>query len=54
LACRIFRKAQFTPPLGHLDPFKVHEDEDGHVLMMIKLNLEKKKEKNKNRLEAKV
>jgi hypothetical protein len=24
---------------------EVHEDEDGHVLMMIKLNLEKKKEK---------
>ena len=28
---------------------EVHGDEDGHVLMMIKLNLEKKKEKNKNR-----
>ena len=26
---------------------EVHGDEDGHVLMMIKLNLEKKKEKNK-------
>ena len=24
---------------------EVHGDEDGHVLMMIKLNLEKKKEK---------
>ena len=28
---------------------EVHGDEDGHVLMMIKLNLEKNKEKNKNR-----
>ena len=28
---------------------EVHGDEGGHVLMMIKLNLEKKKEKNKNR-----
>jgi hypothetical protein len=28
---------------------EVHGDRDGHVLMMIKLNLEKKKEKNKNR-----
>jgi hypothetical protein len=33
---------------------EVHEDEDGHALMMIKLNLEKKKEKNKNGLKAKV
>ena len=28
---------------------EVHGDEVGHVLMMIKLNMEKKKEKNKNR-----
>ena len=28
---------------------EVHGNIDGHVLMMIKLNLEKKKEKNKNR-----
>jgi hypothetical protein len=28
---------------------EVHRDGGGHVLMMIKLNLEKKKEKNKNR-----
>ena len=28
---------------------EVHGDEDGHVLMMIKLNLEKNKEKNNNR-----
>jgi hypothetical protein len=27
---------------------KVHGDGDEHLLMMIKLNLEKKKEKNKN------
>ena len=27
----------------------VHRDGDGHMLKMIKLNLEKKKEKNKNR-----
>jgi hypothetical protein len=33
---------------------EVREDEDGYVLMMIKLNLEKKKEKNKNGLKAKV
>jgi hypothetical protein len=26
---------------------EVHRDGDGHVLTMIKLNLEKKKEKNK-------
>jgi len=28
---------------------EVHGDEDGHVLMMIKLNLKKKKEKQKLR-----
>jgi hypothetical protein len=27
---------------------EVHGDEDGHVLMIIKLNLEKKKEKKQN------
>ena len=27
---------------------EVHDDEGGHEMMMIKLNLEKKKEKNKN------
>ena len=27
---------------------KVHGDEGGHEMMMIKLNLKKKKEKNKN------
>ena len=27
---------------------EVHGDEGGHVLMIIKVNLEKKKEKNKN------
>ena len=27
---------------------EVHGDEGGHEMMMIKLNLEKKKEKNKN------
>jgi hypothetical protein len=27
---------------------EVHEVEDGYEMMMIKLNLEKKKEKNKN------
>jgi len=27
---------------------KVHGDDGGHVLMLIKLNMEKKKEKNKN------
>ena len=31
-----------------LDQDKVHGDEGGHEMMMIKLNLEKKKEKNKN------
>ena len=31
-----------------LEQDEAHADEDGHVLMMIKLNLEKKKEKNKN------
>ena len=29
---------------------KVNEDGDGHVLMMIKLQLENKKEKNKNQV----
>ena len=34
---------------------EVHGDGDGHMLKMIKLNLEKKKEKNKNRvIKAKV
>jgi hypothetical protein len=33
---------------------EVHEDKDGNVLMMIKLDLEKKREKNKNGLKAKV
>jgi Sec7-like guanine-nucleotide exchange factor len=34
---------------------KVHEDEDGHVLMMIKLNLENKKEKTQTKkIKAKV
>ena len=28
---------------------EVHGDEGGHALMIIKLNMEKKKEKNKNR-----
>jgi hypothetical protein len=30
---------------------EVHGDKDGHVLMMIKLNMEKKKEKNKNKVD---
>ena len=30
---------------------EVHGDGDGHVLMMIKLNLEKKQERNKNRVD---
>ena len=30
-----------------IDQDEVHGDEGGHVLMMIKLNLEMKKEKNK-------
>ena len=29
--------------------WEVHGDEGGHEMMVIKLNLEKKKEKNKNR-----
>jgi hypothetical protein len=33
---------------------EVHRDGDGHVLMIIKHNMEKKKEKNKNGLKAKV
>jgi hypothetical protein len=33
---------------------EVHEDEDGYVLMMIKLDMEKKKEKNENGLKPKV
>jgi len=32
---------------------EVHGDEDGHVMMVIKLHLEKKKEKNKNPIEIK-
>ena len=35
-------------PLQVIEQDEVHGDEDGHVLMMIKLNLEKKKEKIKN------
>ena len=34
-------------PIQVIEQDEVHGDEDGHVLMMIKLNLEKKKEKNK-------
>jgi hypothetical protein len=30
---------------------KIHGGGDGHVLMMIKLNLEKKKEKNKKKVD---
>ena len=30
---------------------EVHRDGDGHVLKMIKIQLEKKKEKNKNKVD---
>ena len=35
-------------PIQVKEQDEVHGDEDGYVLMMIKLNLQKKKEKNKN------
>ena len=36
-----------NPSVAHGD--EVHGDRDGYMLKMIKLNLENKKEKNKNR-----
>jgi hypothetical protein len=36
-------------PIQVMEQDEVHGDEGGHEMMMIKLNLEKTKEKNKNR-----